>query len=300
MINKQILIIEINEKNFKTLETVLQKEGYSCSGIYDLDSFKELKLQADELDMIIVNAHVSYVTVEEVIRSSESRNGIKIPVLYIDSAKEHDREMLDKAFEVGVCDYMKKPFDSKEIVYRVHYHCEQLYRLREYKLRVDKLGQLATVDQLSKLTSKMHMQAILKHQLNHFHRYKNDTTLIYLSLININKLIGAFGLEKGEKIIAKFAKNLKSVIRASDVVSRWGGSEFVILLPDTSAKAGELMIKKLKQKLSNIEVMNNTMPEIAFGITGFREDDDIDEVISRAKYALEEAKKQTYGKIHID
>ena len=299
MINKQILIIEINEKNFKTLEVVLQKEGYSCLGIYGLDSFKELRLQADELDMIIVNAHVSYVTVEEVIRSSESRNGIKIPVLYIDSAKEHDREMLDKTFEAGVCDYMKKPFDSKEIVYRVHYHCEQLYRLREYKLRVDKLGQLATVDQLSKLTSKMHMQAILKHQLNHFHRYKNDTTLIYLSLININKLIGAFGLEQGEKIIAKFAKNLKSAIRASDVVSRWGGSEFVILLPDTSAKAGELLVKKLKQKLSNIEVMNNTMPEIAFGITGFKEGDDIDEVISRAKYALEEAKKQTYGKIHI-
>jgi len=181
----------------------------------------------------------------------------------------------------------------------VNYHCQQLYKLREYKLRVDKLGQLATIDQLSKLTSKMHMQAILKHQINYCKRYKTNATVIYLSLININKLIAVFGLEKGEKIIAKFAKNLKSTIRESDVVSRWAGSEFVLLLPNTNAKAGELMVKKLKQKLSNIEIMNNTMPELAFGMTEVVDDDNVEEIISRVQYALKEAKKQTYGKIFL-
>jgi len=143
------------------------------------------------------------------------------------------------------------------------------------------------------------MQAILKHQINYFNRYKTDTTLIYLSLMNIDKLIGTFGLEKGEKVISQFAKVLKSSIRESDVLARWAGSDFIILLTNTSITASEFIAKKLKTELSNVEVMKGIKPDLAFGITSFTEDDDVKEVIERAKYALSEAKKQTYGKIHI-
>ncbi|MEN4052980.1 diguanylate cyclase [Sulfurimonas sp. NWX79] len=299
MINKQILIIELNEQNFEVLDTILSKVGYACKAILDTESFKSLELQVDEFDLILVNSYINYVAVEDVLQLSEVDMVLKIPVVYMDSSKEHSRKMLEECFSTGVSDYIKKPFDSKEIIARVDYHCEQLSKLREYKLRVDKLANLATVDQLSKLTSKMHMQAILRHQINYFNRYKTDTTLIYLSLLNIDKLIGTFGLEKGEKVISQFAKALKSSIRESDVLARWAGSDFIILLTNTSVSASEFITKKLKAKLANVEVMKGIKPELAFGITSFTEDDDVKEVIERAKYALGEAKKQTYGKIHI-
>ncbi|QOP45610.1 GGDEF domain-containing response regulator [Sulfurimonas paralvinellae] len=299
MINKQILIIELNEQNFNVLESVLSKNGYVCKAVLDLEAFQALELKADAYDLIIVNSHVQYVTVADVMKIAESETSLKVPVIYIDSAKEHSKSTLDDCFAAGVSDYIKKPFDSKEIVSRVNYHCEQLYKLREYKLRLDKLANLATIDQLSKSTSKMHMQAILRHQINYFNRYKTDTTLIYLSLLNIDKLIGTFGLEKGERVIAQFAKVLKSSIRESDVLARWAGSDFIILLTNTSVSASEYITKKLKAELSNVEVMKGIKPELAFGITSFTEDDDVKEVIERAKYALSEAKKQTYGKIHI-
>jgi diguanylate cyclase (GGDEF)-like protein len=299
MINKQILIIELNEQNFNVLDTVLSKAGYSCKAVLDEESFKSLDLKEDEFDLILVNSHTHYATVENVMNISTVGGAVKIPVIYIDSSKEHSRKMLEECFSAGVSDYIKKPFDSKEIVARVHYHCEQLYKLREYKLRVDKLANLATIDQLSKSTSKMHMQAILRHQINYFNRYKTDTTLIYLSLLNIDKLIGTFGLEKGERVISQFAKVLKSSIRESDVLARWAGSDFIILLTNTSISASEYIAKKLKAQLANVEVMKGIKPELAFGITSFTEDDDVKEVIERAKYALKEAKKQTYGKIHI-
>ena len=299
MINKQILIIELNEQNFNVLDSVLTKAGYSCKEILDAETFQSLDVKEDEHDLIIVNSHVHYVDVEDVIKIAESDTALKIPVIYIDSAREHSKTTLDACFAAGVSDYIKKPFDSKEIVARVNYHCEQLYKLREYKLRVDKLANLATIDQLSKSTSRMHMQAILRHQINYFNRYKTDTTLIYLSLMNVDKLIGTFGLEKGERVISQFAKVLKSSIRESDVLARWAGSDFIILLTNTSISASEFIAKKLKTELSNVEVMKGIKPDLAFGITSFTEDDDVKEVIERAKYALSEAKKQTYGKIHI-
>ena len=299
MINKRILIIELNEQNYNVLENVLTKAEYECKAILDQESFKNLELTADDLDAIIVNVHVQYVTVAEVIQIAEFDTGLKIPVIYIDSAKEHSKKTLEECFSAGVSDYIKKPFDSKEIVARVHYHCELLYKLREYKLRVDKLANLATIDQLSKLTSKMHMQAILKYQISYFEKYKIDTTVVYLSLLNIDKLVGTFGLEKGEKMIAQFSKLLRASLRESDILARWAGSEFIILMTNTSVTAAEHIIKKLKTDLANIEVMKGIKPDLAFGITAFVEGDDVKEVISRVKYALGEAKKQTYGKIHI-
>jgi diguanylate cyclase (GGDEF)-like protein len=299
MIKKQILIIELNEKNFNVLDAVLSKSGYTCKAVLDAETFKSLELKADDFDAIIVNSHTHYVEVADVMKIAEFDTALNIPVIYMDSAKEHSKHILDECFAAGASDYIKKPFDSKEITARVNYHCEQLYKLREYKLRVDKLANLATIDQLSKLTSKMHMQAILKHQINYFNRYKTDTTLIYLSLLNIDKLIGIFGLEKGEKVISSFAKVLKSSIRESDVLARWAGSDFIILLTNTSITASEFITKKLKAELSNIEVMKGIKPDLAFGITAFEENDDVKEVVERAKYALGEAKKQTYGKIHI-
>jgi diguanylate cyclase (GGDEF)-like protein len=258
-----------------------------------------LEFKTDEFDAIVVNTHVQYVNVSSVIKIAEFDTGLKIPVIYVDSAKEHSKKMLEEFFSAGVSDYIKKPFDSKEIVSRIDYHCSQLHKLREYKLRVDKLASLATIDQLSKSTSKMHMQAILKHQINYYNRYKNDTTVIYLSLTNIDKLIGIFGLEKGEKIISQLAKVLRASIRESDVLARWAGSDFIILLTNTSISASKFIIKKLKTELADIEVMKGIQPDLAFGITSFTEDDDVKEVIERAKYALKEAKKQTYGKIYI-
>jgi len=299
MVIKQILIIELNEQNYKVLEGVLSKAGYVCKAVVSEADFKSLEIKEDEFDLILVNAHVKYVKVEKIVEISEIKNNLKIPVIYIDSAKEHNKKMLEEAFKAGISDYIKKPFDSKEIVARVHYHCDQLYKFREYKLRLDKLANLATIDQLSKLTSKMHMQAILKHQISYFNRYKTDATLIYLALLNIDKLIGTFGLEKGEKVISSFAKVLKSSIRESDVLARWAGSEFIILLPNTSVSASEYITKKLKTELSSIEVMKGIKPDLAFGITSFMEGDELKDVIERAKYALKEAKKQTYGKIHI-
>jgi len=297
MINKQILIIELNEQNFSVLDTVLSKAGYTSTAVLDADSFKNLELTSDDFDLIIVNSHVQYVAIADIVTMAKFDIALNIPVICIDSSNEHSKVALDSCFTAGVADYLKKPFDSKEILARVNYHCEQLSKLREYKLRVDKLANLATIDQLSKSTSKMHMQAILKHQINYFNRYKTDTTLIYMSLLNVDKLIGTFGLEKGEKVISQFAKVLKSSIRESDVLARWAGSDFIILLTNTTISASEFIAKKLKTELSNVEVMKGIKPDLAFGITSFTEDDDVKEVIERAKYALSEAKKQTYGKM---
>ncbi len=297
MINKQILILENNQKNFDLLEGLFKNEDFVCQAVLEKATLATLKI--DSFDLVLVNSHVNYIDSKELISLIHEKSPIKVPILYIDNEKDHNKKMLKECFDYGVCEYLKKPFDKHEIISRVMYHFNQYQKMKEYKLRVDKLANLATVDQLSKSSSKMHMQAILKHQLSNYKRYKTDTTVVYMSLINVDKIVGLFGFEVGEKLIALFAKELKAILRESDALARWAGSDFIILLTNANAKASYTVAQKINEKLSKMDIMKGTKPLMAFGITEFVEDDTIQEVIQRSKYALKEAKKQEYGRIQV-
>lgn len=299
MIKKQILILEVNQHNFDVLNSLLTQKGFTCKAVLGIEDFNKMKKCINDFNLIIVNASITYLEPTQIIFESEFDSSIKIPTIFIDSGELYNKEKLRECFAAGASDYVKKPFESIEIISRVSYHCKEFAKIHEYRLRMDKLANLATIDQLSKLTSKMQMQAILKHQIDHFNRYKNDTTIVYFTLVNINKIIGIFGLSKGEKIISLFAKELKNLIRASDVLARWEGSDFLIVLTNTSEKSSEAFIKKISHELTRVESLKDLKLEIAFGITSFMEDDEMKMVIERAKYALGEAKQQRYGKIFI-
>ena len=298
MIKKQILILENNQKNFDVLNSIFLKEDFECIAVLNEDGMVSLKMHS--YDLILVNIHVSYVSPADLVSCVHCNDGVKIPIVYLDNSKEYDKKFLQKCFDLGVSDYIKKPFDKQEIVSRIRYHYNQSHKMKEYKLRIDKLGHLATIDQLSKSSSKIHMQAILKHQVNHFKRYKVDTCIVYLSLLNVDKTSSIFGFEYGEKIISMFAKELRILIRESDTLARWSGAEFMILLSNSDAKAAGIVVQKLKAKLANIEFMKDVRPELAFGITTFGDDEDIQDLVQKAKYALGEAKKQEYGKVFLN
>jgi len=299
MIKKQILIFEVNQHNFDVLKSLFLQNGFTCKAVLNIEDFNNVKENINDYNLILVNVSVNYLTPVQIIVASDFDTSIKVPTIFIDSAEEYNQEKLQECFEAGACDYIKKPFEAIEVVKRVSYHCQEFAKFQEYRLRMDKLANLATVDQLSKLTSKMQMQAILKHQIDYYNRYKRDTTIVYFSLVNINKIIGMFGLSKGEKIISLFAKELKGLIRASDVLARWEGSDFIIALTNTNEKSSEVFIKKISQELTRVESLQDFNLEIAFGITSFMENDEMKMVIERAKYALGEAKQQRYGKIFI-
>jgi diguanylate cyclase (GGDEF)-like protein len=292
MRKKRVLILEVNDKNFKSLESVLSKEGFEAVK-YVSDS----KIDTENFDVVLVNTHIEYLDIEDIQSHLTSSSELNAPVIYLDNSKEIDKELLKRCYEHGASDFIKRPFGAKEVLARITHHSENIYKLREYKLRVDKLAHLATVDQMSKLTSKMQMQAILKYQIGLFKREKTPISILYIGLMSVDKVSSTFGFEYGERLIQTFSKQLKKLLRDSDAVSRWQGSNFMVLLSNTNIKQAETVAKKLNSSLSTTEIMKDTKPLVAFGITEFMEDDSIEEIEQRAKYALKEAKKKEYGKI---
>jgi len=297
MAKKNILIIQTNKQNLKVLGELLVSNYYK---VVTVDSNEELKKIDDipELHLVLVSANMTFISPKGVVEVLENKFDLLPPIVFVESAKEHDKKMLLECYIAGAVDYIKKPFDSQEILARINSHIHQFAKLCEYKHRVDKLVSLATVDQLSKLSSKVHMQAVLKHQVDIFLRHPSDLAIFYLRLLDVEKVVGAFGFEYGEKLIASFAKELKKKLRESDVIARWAGSDFIVLLPYTDIPTSYMVAKKLMAQLTSIEIKADIKPNIAIGIAELTDDDTIKSIIDKAKNAMGEASKMEYGKIY--
>jgi len=292
---KKILILEVNKKNCESLQTLLKQHEYETVVVYDEETFQQIVIDDNIYTLVLANIAIEYISIEKL----KDLLSPYISLICVDAIIKSDKVMLKECFDFGADDYLKTPFETEEIIARIKYHINTTEELHKNQLRMDKLASLATIDQLSKSTLKMYMQTILYHELSNYKRYKNDTTVIYLGIVSIEKYIATFGLEKGEKMIVAFAKFLRSVIRQSDVLARWAGSEFIILLTHTDMKTSEAVIRKLKLILHSNEHLQHFNIELAFGITSLNEDDTYETLVSRVQDAYKQAKKQTYGKIEV-
>ena len=186
MKNKNIIIIESNIQNLEILVELLSKNNYNVISVSSEDELKKIE-GICELDLALINSNMTFLSPKEIFDLLDKSFEIPPSLLFIDSEKEYSSNLLIECYEMGAVDYIKKPFDLKEILARVNLHANQFLKLNEYRLKIDKLASLATIDQLSKLSSKMHMQAILKHQIALSARYENKFSIFYLRLLDISK-----------------------------------------------------------------------------------------------------------------
>ncbi|MDR3585722.1 MAG: diguanylate cyclase [Desulfosporosinus sp.] len=150
----------------------------------------------------------------------------------------------------------------------------------ETKERQNRIEYLSYRDQLTGLYNRRFYEEELK-RLN---TERNLPISIIIGDVNGLKLVNdAFGHEKGDEFLLKAASAIQRACRTEDIVARWGGDEFVILLPKTKTEDAREIVKRIKQ-LSSIEHVNAVCVNIAFGWETKRTaDEDIMQVLKNAE-----------------
>lgn len=143
--------------------------------------------------------------------------------------------------------------------------------------------------------------------------YKRKQVQFCLALIDIDhfKAINdIYGHELGDKVLKKFASILKTGVRISDVCSRWGGEEFLLIVPELNVTEAKILIERILQKvvetdwphfLPNKPTQTKVIDTITFsaGLTAFRANENFDETIKRADDALYEAKQSGRNRVTV-
>jgi diguanylate cyclase len=155
------------------------------------------------------------------------------------------------------------------------------------------IQKMATHDELTGLANRRHMLAQLS---EHAQRFARGGTPFYIAMVDLDHFKHVndnHGHAIGDEALRVFAHQARAVLRNTDVVGRWGGEEFLLLLPETPPGEPTIGIERLRAHLSALQVCV-TVPElrIAFsaGFARYRDNEAIDQTIERADRALYTAK----------
>jgi two-component system, cell cycle response regulator len=119
------------------------------------------------------------------------------------------------------------------------------------------LKQLAYVDDLTGLYNFRYLKMRLEEELSRAKRHKRDFALIMIDVDSLKEINDNLGHQAGNEVIVELSKCLKHSLRNIDIVTRFGGDEFIILLPDTSAEHARLVAQRIT---GNIESLSFFIP----------------------------------------
>jgi diguanylate cyclase (GGDEF)-like protein len=165
------------------------------------------------------------------------------------------------------------------------------------KERERRLFYLATTDKLTKLLNRHAGIKMFENLLYQAQRYGIPFSLLMLDIDNFKKLNDELGHLAGDLALRKVAKVIKKSTRKSDIAMRWGGEEFLLILPHA---ADPLPIGEKIRKLINAISIDGYGPlSVSVGATTYREGDTIDSMIQRADSALYSAKRKGKNRVEV-
>ncbi len=156
-------------------------------------------------------------------------------------------------------------------------------------------------DTLTSVGSRKLLEDKLQDEFARSKRYKRTFSLAILDLDNFKTINDILGHGTGDEALKKLAQSMKKQKRTTDILTRYGGDEFVILMPETKAKDAVILLERIRDKTRQIKLMENLLMTISCGIAESLPGpaDSSREIMRRADLALYEAKSAGRNRVKV-
>lgn len=242
MAKAKILFVEDSKTQANAVKDFLEKSGYDVVLVDNGKSAIKVA-KSQPLDIVLLDLVLPDITGYEVCRwlkLNPDTRGIPIIMLTVKGA------VSDKVagLEAGADDYLPKPFDEIELNARI-YACLRTKALQdELKQKnlqlvelLEKVEILASTDPLTELFNRRRFEVVLENEFKRAARYNSPLACLMIDIDYFKKINDGYGHRTGDLVLHEIAQIIKNTIRTVDVTARWGGEEFVVLLPQTDKKA---------------------------------------------------------------
>ncbi|WED42763.1 diguanylate cyclase [Legionella cardiaca] len=275
----RILIVDDSESLGEYYSLILKKAGMVAEAINNpMDIFSHLEnFRPDLILMDIYMPECTGIELALVLRKENKYN--KIPIIFLST--EHDKRKQMTALSVGGDDFLIKPITPTHLVSAV----------RTRSQRAGVLNYYMSTDSLTGLLNHSSFLKRLELELNYSRQSNFLLSLIMIDIDHFKKVNDTYGHPFGDIVIKKLATLLTLRLRNQDIVGRYGGEEFAILLPKTNAQESKKIIEDIRQQFSQ-DYFPNTSFSATFsaGIAQMSQDSNMKELVNQADQALYEAK----------
>jgi diguanylate cyclase (GGDEF)-like protein/PAS domain S-box-containing protein len=153
------------------------------------------------------------------------------------------------------------------------------------------LEKASITDTLTQVNNRMRFDEISQQRLEEFSRYENISSLIICDIDDFKLINDKYGHSKGDEVLKAFAKVLKHNVRFTDTLARWGGEEFVVLLPQADITHAVAAAEKMRSAIQKYDFGCDERITASFGVAMTQNDDTQTRWFNRADRALYLAKQ---------
>ena len=296
-----ILVVDDVTKNLQLVMEILEQIGYETTfatgGKKALERLETVKPDLILLDLMMPD--MGGLEVCEILKADPRYQ--KIPVIFLTASNE--QESLIDAFAKGAVDYVTKPFHSAELLARVRTHLELKQARDDLHEAYEALERLVVVDPLTGVANRRAIDTFTQEEYERAQRYKTDFSLLMIDLDHFKKVNDIYGHYIGDECLKIVAEKLDNSLRTVDQFGRFGGEEFVAILPETSLteaiKVAERLRIAVHQLVPDIKDFSSSL-SVSIGVSGFQEKDQSPmDIFKRADQALYEAKEMGRNLVRV-
>lgn len=303
-----ILVADDEPVNRKLIQRRLEREDYEV--ITAEDGEEALKLiRGRKPDLVLLDVMMPVIDGFEVCREVKSDTETReIPVIFLSARDE--TEIKINGFALGANDYISKPFKAEELMARVNValrmkHEKDLLRstAEEAIADAEQSRERAMTDALTGLYNRYGLQRALARERAGANRYSRPLSCLMIDLDKFKNVNDTFGHPTGDLAIRQTSQILTDALRRSDLVFRYGGEEFLVLLPETNLNGARGLANKIRSMTEDWvfgSAKKSFQLTLSVGVAELRASESGHDMIARADMALYRAKERGRNRVEAD
>lgn len=333
--DSKILIVDDSESIITLLTTVLSDDFSITSYSNPIEALEHFRGN-QKYDCIILDLMMPQMSGMDFLKEIRNFNP-EIPIIIL-TAREKAEEEIAGVFHAGANDYLNKPFLISELKARLTSHIRlrntnELLKSQNEELRLnikneEKLNQLilrrtielkesfrkirnlnkklrflASYDKLTGCLNRRAFFSFLENDIKRLKRTKTHLSIIMIDLDYFKSINDTYGHMVGDVVLGNVAKVINSSIREIDLIGRYGGEEFLVLLTDCDLKGGTVVAEKIRKVVENYKITIDKEEElrvtISAGVSEYIPGESVDNFLERTDRALYQAKNRGRNQVII-
>jgi len=301
--NGKILIVDDRVSSYERIAAVLANEH---TVDVETNPHEALFHAADgEYDLLVVSLNLEDfdgLRLCSQVRSLErTRN---LPILMV--AEAEDTAKLLRGLEIGVNDYLVRPIDKNELFARVRTQIRKKRYSERLRDNFQLSMELAVTDQLTGLHNRRYMESHLATLVQDASSRGKPLSLLVCDIDYFKAINDNFGHDVGDDVLREFATRVRKSIRGIDLACRFGGEEFVVVMPDTDMAVAAVVAERIRRRIAGepfpiLKGSGTIEVTISIGIAAIAQADDSPEtILRRADQALYRAKRDGRNRVVAD